>query len=193
MPQNDPSKPDVTTLLAKASAGDDEANNQLLPLVYDQLREIAQMRMRGEQPDHTLQATALVHEVCLRLLGERKVSWQNRGHFYATAAEAMRRVLIDHAKSKRRLKRGGDAKKMWLNVADLASQEDPENILALDEAIRRLELQNPEAAKVVELRFYAGLSIDDTAAAMDLSPRTVDRRWKFARAWLFQELAQSHE
>ena len=186
-------RPNITTLLEKMAAGESDAANELLPMVYDQLRSIARVRMRSESPGHTLQATALVHEVFMRLIGERKVPWQNRAHFYSTAAEAMRRTLIDHAKAKRRQKRGGAVKKVPLNVADLAHQDDPENILALDDAIRRLEEQNPEAAKIVQLRFYAGLSIDDTAAAMELSPRTVDRRWKFARAWLFKELDQDAE
>ena len=181
-------KTDVTTLLEQVSAGDEAATNQLLPMVYEQLRRIARARMNSEQVGHTLQATALVHEACMRLLGEREVPWQNRAHFYAAAAEVMRRILIDHAKSKGRQKRGGNIKQMPLNVADLANQDDPGNILALDDAICRLEEQNPEAASVVRLRFFAGLSVEDTAAALDMSPRTVDRRWKFARAWLFKEL-----
>ena len=183
----------ITTMLEKLAAGESDAANKLLPLVYEQLRSIARVRMRSESPGHTLQATALVHEVFMRLIGPREVPWQNRAHFYAAAAEAMRRILIDYAKAKRRQKRGGAAKRMPLNVADLAHQEDPEKILALDEAIRRLEAQNPEAARIVQLRFYAGLSVDDTAAAMDLSPRTVDRRWKFARAWLYKELEQEND
>ena len=182
------SAPDITTLLEQAATGDSDAANRLLPLVYAQLRAIAQLRMANENPGHTLQATALVHEVFLRLVGDRQVPWQNQAHFYSAAAESMRRVLLDHAKAKGRQKRGGDRKKMPLNVADLANAQDSEQILALDEALCRLELQDPEAAKVVRLRFYAGLSVDQTAEALALSPRTVDRRWKFARAWLFKAL-----
>lgn len=183
-----PSDPDVTTLLEQLANGDQDAANVLLPVVYQQLRAVAQLRMATENPGHTLQATALVHEVFLRLIGNRKVAWQNRAHFYGAAAEAMRRVLLDHAKSKGRQKRGGGFQKMPLNVADLAAQQNSEQILALDAALCRLEEQNPEAAHVVRLRFYAGLSVDQTSKAMDLAPRTVDRRWKFARAWLYKAL-----
>lgn len=188
--ENLSSSPDVTTLLAQAADGDSQAANQLLPLVYEQLRAIAQRRMASENPGHTLQATALVHEVFLRLLGDRRVPWQNQAHFYATAAEAMRRVLLDHAKAKRRQKRGGGQKKMPLNVADLAATENSEQIVALDTVLCRLEEQNPEAAQVVRLRFYAGMSVDQTAEVLEMSPRTIDRRWKFARAWLYKMLQE---
>ncbi|MEM8946072.1 MAG: ECF-type sigma factor [Planctomycetota bacterium] len=181
-------EPDVTILLGQAAGGNEQAANDLMPRVYRQLRVIADQRMASENVGHTLQATALVNEVFLRLFGKRELSWQNRAHFYATAAEAMRRVLIDHAKAKGRKKRGGSGRKMPLNVADLASEENPDQILALDAALCRLEEQNPEAAGVVRLRFYAGLSVDQTAEALEMSPRTVDRRWKFARAWLFDQL-----
>ena len=187
-PNESRSSPNITTLLEKAAAGDEDAANQLMPLVYQQLRAIAQLRMASENPGHTLQATALVHEVFLKLVGDRKIPWQNQGHFYAAAAQSMRRVLLDHAKAKGRKKRGGKHKKMPLNVADLAVDENPEQILALDAALCRLEEQNPEAASVVRLRFYAGLSVDQTAEALDMAPRTVDRRWKFARAWLYKAL-----
>ncbi len=180
--------PDITTLLEQAVAGDQDAANQLMPLVYQQLRGIAQLRMATENPGHTLQATALVHEVFLKLIGDRKIPWQNQTHFYAAAAQSMRRILLDHAKAKGRKKRGGGLKKMPLNVADLAMDENSEQILALDAALCRLEEQNAEAANVVRLRFYAGLSVDQTAAELDMSPRTVDRRWKFARAWLFNSM-----
>ncbi|MGI9427208.1 MAG: ECF-type sigma factor [Bythopirellula sp.] len=181
----------MTKLLVQATDGDQRAANELLPMVYQQLRAIANMRMESENPGHTLQATALVNEVFLRMFGNRKLPWQNRAHFYAPAAEAMRRVLLDHAKAKRRKKRGGSGKKMPLNVAELAGEQNSEQILALDAALCRLEEQNPAAAGVVRLRFYAGLSVDQTAAALDMSPRTVDRRWKFARAWLFDQLSES--
>ena len=182
------SESDITTLLARATKGTSTAAHELLPLVYQQLRAIARRRMAAENPGHTLQATALVHEVFLRLIGDRKIPWQSRAHFYAAAGEAMRRVLLDHAKAKGRQKRGGGRKKMPLNVADLAAEQDPEQIVALDSALCRLEAQNPEAVQVVRLRFYAGLSVDQTADALQMSPRTVDRRWKFARAWLYQAL-----
>ena len=179
---------DISTLLEKAAHGDQNAANDLLPMVYQQLRAIAQVRMSSENSGHTLQATALVHEVFLRLVGERKIPWQNQAHFYAAAAEAMRRVLLDHAKAKGRKKRGGDRAKIPLSVADLACEQNPEQIMALDAALCRLEQQNAEAAQVVRLRFYAGLSVDQTAEALEMSPRTVDRRWKFARAWLYKAL-----
>jgi RNA polymerase sigma factor (TIGR02999 family) len=185
----EPSEPtDITILLAKAAEGDGSAVAQLLPMVYSQLRAIAQQRMMAEQPGHTLQATALVHEAFLRLVGPREMSWANQGHFFAAAAEAMRRILVDHARSRKRQKRSGSGKRVVLNILDLATPENSEEILALDEAFCRLEQQEPEAAHVVRLRFFAGLSVDDTAKALDLSPRTVDRRWKFARAWLYREL-----
>ncbi len=185
-----PAKSDslVAQLLSQAAGGNETAISELLPLVYQQLRAIAQQRMASENPGHTLQATALVHEVFLRLVGDRKVPWQNQAHFYTAAAEAMRHVLLDYAKSKGRQKRGGGRAKMPLNVADLANEENSEQIVALDSALCRLEEQNPGAAQVVRLRFYAGLSVDQTAEALNMSPRTVDRRWKFARAWLYREL-----
>ena len=179
----------VARLLGQAAEGDAKAADELLPLVYSQLHRLAQHRMKAENPAHTLQATALVHEAYLRLLGPREVPWQNEAHFYQAAAEAIRRILIDHARSKGRKKRGGSSKKMPLNVADLAASENSEQILALDEALCRLEVQDPEAASIVRLRFFAGLSIDQTAQSLNISPRTVDRRWKFARAWLYSELA----
>lgn len=183
-----PSRPSVTTLLELLAAGDTNAENELLPLVYDKLRAIAQVRMSEENPGHTLQATALVHEVFLKLIGNRELPWKNRSHFYSAAAQGMRRILLDHARAKGRQKRGGQIQRMPLNVADLAAQQNPEQILALDDALCRLEEQNPEAAQIVRLRFFAGLSIDQTAEAMEMAPRTVDRRWKFARAWLFKAI-----
>lgn len=183
----------ITSLLTRAAAGDADAANELLSVVYSQLKAIAQRRMSGEEPGHTLQATALVHEAFLRLAGARHVPWQNRAHFYAAAAEAMRRVLLDHAKSGKRQKRGGNLRRAPLNVAELAADDDSDQILALESALCRLENQNPEAAQVVRLRFYAGLSVDQTAETVGISPRTVDRRWKYARAWLFKELADPDE
>lgn len=165
-------------------------HTELVGEVYEQLRAIARQRMAGERADHTLQATALVHEAFYRISQNRRVPFQNPGHFYVAAAEAMRRVLLDHAKSKGRQKRGGDRKRVPINVVDLADCGDPEDILALDEAMCRLKESDPEAAAVVELRFLAGLSVDETAESLGISARTVDRRWKFARAWLFRELSK---
>lgn len=169
------------------------AAEALLPLVYEQLRVIAKQRMASERHDHTLQATALVHEAFLKLVGDPgEVKWFGRGAFFKAAAEAMRRILIDHARSRGRVKRGGDgvAKRVPLSVLDLAADSDTEEILALDDAIRRLDEEDPEVASVVRLRFFAGLTVDDTAAALSISPRQVDRLWAYARAWLFHRLSQ---
>ncbi len=152
-----------------------DAAEALLPLVYAQLRAIAQKRMAGERPGHTLEATALVHEAYMRLLGNQEINWQSRSHFYGAAAEAMRRILIDHARKKGSQKRGGGRQPIAMNVVDLASEQDPADILALDEAITTLAGEDPRAAEVVRLRFYAGLSVEETAAAMGVSERTVMR------------------
>jgi RNA polymerase sigma factor (TIGR02999 family) len=178
----------VAHVLQQVSNGDQAAASDLLPLVYDQLRALAQQRMMQERPGHTLQATALVHEAFLKLVGPREIPWAGQAHFYAAAAEAMRRILVDHARSRHREKRGGKGERVLLNVLDLADTENSEEILALDEALCRLEQQEPEVGQVVRLRFFAGLSVDQTAESLGVSPRTVDRRWKFARAWLFREL-----
>lgn len=193
MSNETPSADDFTEILNQASSGDVDATNQLLPLVYGQLRALAQRCLNAERPDHTLSATALVHEAYLKLVGPRQVPWQNQAHFYAAAAESIRRILLDHAKAHRAQKRGGGSKKGVLSVTslvDLTSAEKSEEILALEDAICRLEAESAEAAQIVRLRFYAGLTVDQTAAAMDLPPRTVDRRWSFARAWLHQQLSE---
>jgi RNA polymerase sigma factor (TIGR02999 family) len=172
-----------------------EGANTLLPLVYEQLREIAQQRLGGERRDHTLQATALVHEAYLRLAARPGVVFESRTHFYHAAAEAMRRILIDHARALGRVKRRGAARRepLPLNVVDLAQEVDPEEILTLDEAIRRLEQEDADAARVVQLRFYAGLSVDETAQALGISPSTVDRDWAYARAWLRRAIETRRE
>ena len=157
-------------------------------MVYEELRKVAAHRMSSERADHTLQATALVHEAYVRLVGDQDVQWANRAHFFAAAAEAMRRILIEHARAKQGPQRGGDRRKMPMDVLDLAIADDPEQIVALDEAICRLEEQDADAARVVRLRFYAGLSVEETAAAMNISDRTVKREWAFARAFLFRKL-----
>lgn len=166
----------------------DGHSSDLLRAVYDQLRAIAQERIREENAGHTLQATALVHEAFLRIGKDRRVPFTNRAHFFAAAAEAMRRILIDHARSKRAEKRGGGGARVPLSVVDLAEDSDPAEILALDEALARLEQAEPEVAAVVRLRFFAGLSGDDTAESLGLSPRQVDRLWAYARAWLLREM-----
>jgi len=184
---------DVTRLLNDPERPAGQSAELLLELVYDQLRRIAQQRMNQERREHTLTATALVHEAYLRLVGTSPVAWQGRAHFYAACAEAMRRILIEHARARVRIKRGGDetgkpAKRVPLGLLDLAAQGDPEEILMLDEAIRRLETEDPDVAAIVRLRFYAGLSVDETAEALGTSPSTIDRDWAWARAWLHRQL-----
>jgi RNA polymerase sigma factor (TIGR02999 family) len=176
-------EPDATLLLNAASAGDTGAIDRLLPLLYDQLRKAAQRELADERADHTLSATALVHEAYLKLVGPRQVAWQGRGHFYLAAAQAMRQILIDHARKHGAAKRGGNLKAIG-NMLDLASEEKIADALALDELLSRLETEDPQAAGVVRLRFFAGLSIDETAQALNVSPRTIKRNWEFARAWL---------
>ena len=177
-------------LLLDESLDSSARAEKLLPLVYDQLRAIAQRAMAGERPDHTLQATAVVHEAFLRLVGDREIPWTGKAHFYVAAAEAMRRVLLDHAKARERVKRGGGRPRLALtDVADLAAGDSRE-VLMFDEAFRRLEGESPEAAAIVRLRFFAGLGVEQTAEALGISTSTVDRRWAFARAWLFRQLGR---
>jgi RNA polymerase sigma factor (TIGR02999 family) len=182
---------EATQLLHAITAGDPNAAENLLPVVYQELRNLARLRMAQERPEHTLQATALVHEAYLRLVGNDPSCWANRAHFFHAAAEAMRRILIEHARGKSGPKRGGGRKRLPLNLVDLAAENDPAQILALDEAISRLEKQDPDAARVLRLRFYAGLSVDEVAQIVGASPRTVKRDWAFARAFLIRELGES--
>src|SRR5262245_4316043 len=167
----------------------DQRSDDLLNEVYSQLRAIAQQRMNAEHKGHTLQATALVHEAFLRIARDRVDGFENRAHFYAAAAEAMRRILIDQPRAKGAVKRGGGAVRTPLSVVDLAEDSDATEILALDEALERLEKAEPEVAEVVRLRFFAGLSGPDTAEALGVSARQVDRLWAYARAWLLREMA----
>ncbi len=193
---DDPAQPhDATMLMAAAANGDRAAADRLMPLVYEQLRKAAQLGLASERAGHTLSATALVHEAYLKLAGPREVPWGGRAHFYAAAAESMRQILLDHAKARIRLKRGGpdlrrESGADFKDVVQLAS-DDPEQIVRFNDAFRRLETESPDGAAVVRLRFYAGLSVDQTAEALGLSTSTVDRRWAFARAWLYQQLQQS--
>lgn len=179
---------DLTRLLQEAAGGESAAAERLLPLIYEQLRAIANRRMSSERADHTLQATALVHEAYLRLMGNARIEWASRAHFFHAAAEAMRRILIEHARHRARLKRGGSRSRRPIERVDLAVDHDPDEILALDAAICRLEERDPRAARIVRLRFFAGLSVEETAEALDLAPRTIKRDWAAARAWLFREM-----
>jgi RNA polymerase sigma factor (TIGR02999 family) len=183
--------PDVTRLLDAAAAGDHHAAAELLPLVYDELRKLAAARMAAETPGQTLQATALVHEAYLRLVGPADgLRWDNRGHFFAAAAEAMRRILVEAARRKQTHKAGGDLNRVDL-PEDLACPADPpDDLVALDEALTRLERHDPDAARLVKLRYFAGLSHQDAADALGLSRGAADRLWALARAWLLRQLSK---
>jgi RNA polymerase sigma factor (TIGR02999 family) len=190
MSESTPSTDAVARLLADASAGKREALDALLPLVYAELHRLAAAYMRRERPGQTIQATALVHEAYLRLLGEPNTRWQNRAHFCAIAARSMRQILVERARARGRLKRGGDHRRITLSEATagpgLSTGVDVER---LDEALSRLGEMDPDLARLVELRFFGGLSIEETAEAMAVSPATAKRRWAVARAWLKRELA----
>jgi RNA polymerase sigma factor (TIGR02999 family) len=183
------SKSDITRLLRKASSGDDSALAGLVPLVYQEMRRLAAAHLRRERPDHTLQATALVHEAYLRMIKQEDVNWQNRAHFYRVAAQAIRHILVDHARHRRSLKRGGHRRRVSLDDNLALLDEQDVDVLALDEAMTRLVLVHERAAHVVELRFYAGLTREDVADYLGVSVRTVADDWRFARAWLRHELA----
>ena len=185
---DDDSTADVTRLLSDAAAGKSAATQELFQAVYDQLRHIARRRMAEERGGHTLQATALVHEAYLRLVGDQPIQWRTRAHFFSAAAEAMRRILIDHARRRGRLKRGGGLRRVPANLAELAGGENIQEIVAVDDAIRRLEREDARAGQIVRLRFFAGLSVEEAAGALGLSPRTAAREWAYARAWLFDAL-----
>jgi RNA polymerase sigma factor (TIGR02999 family) len=180
---------DVTSILSQIEQGDPHAADQLLPLVYDELRKLAAVKLAEEKPGQTLQATALVHEAYLRLVNsEQAQQWNSRGHFFGAAAEAMRRILLNRARDRNCQKRGGQLRKIDLDNVEIALQTPDEELLALDEALQRLEADNKVCADLVKLRFFAGLSIRDAAAAMGISRSTADRYWVYARAWLFSSL-----
>jgi len=177
--------PDVTRLLDAAGSGDTQAAEQLLPLVYDELRKLAARKLTSENPGQTLQATALVHEAYVRLVaGDVDRQWNGRGHFFAAAAEAMRRILVDHARRKKSRKRGGGRARAEFREESLAAPEGADEILAVDEALAGLAAADPQAAELVKLRYFAGLSVDEAARALGTSPRSADRLWAYARAWL---------
>lgn len=180
---------EVTRILSAIERGDPSAAAELLPLVYDELRKLAADKLAQEQPGQTLQATALVHEAYLRLVGDgASRRWDHRGHFFAAAAKAMRRILVDVARRKRRERHGGDRNRIDLDVAQPVAPEPREDLVALDAALTKLAVEDPQAAQLVELRHFAGLTVAEAAKALDISPRTVDRLWVYARAWLHREL-----
>lgn len=182
----------ITHMLRDWSGGDRKALESLLPLVYDELHRQAASFLRRERSDHTLQATALINETYLKLIDQRNVNWENRTHFYAIAASLMRRILVDHARSKNREKRGGDAIKLTLNEEVLNSKSDEKSIdlMALDEALTRLEKLDEQQAKIVELRYFSGLTLEETAEALQVSRTTVAADWAMAKAWLHRELTR---
>jgi RNA polymerase sigma factor (TIGR02999 family) len=181
---------DVTQILQALEKGDPAAASQLLPLVYDELRQLAAQKLAQEKPGQTLQATALVHEAYLRLVGnDPEPHWNSRGHFFAAAALAMRNILVDNARRKRRLKHGGGRQRVALEEALPAPPQDAEELLALDEALTRLAAEDPEAARIVELCYFAGLSVEQAAQALGISRASAYRQWTFARAWLLQALS----
>jgi RNA polymerase sigma factor (TIGR02999 family) len=182
---------DVTAILSQIEDGDPTAADQLLPLVYDELRKLASARLASERPDHTLQATALVHEAYLRLLGRDAAEpqhWNGRGHFFAAAAEAMRRILVESARRRKQVSRGGDQQRVSIDRLQLAAPVPGDDLLALDESLTRLEAEDSIAAKLVSLRYFAGLTMPQAAEALGISLRTAERNWTYARSWLHRDL-----
>jgi RNA polymerase sigma-70 factor, ECF subfamily len=187
-----PSSQDLTLLLIELTKGNKEAESKLIPLVYDELYRLARRHMRRERTDHTLQATALVNEAYLKLVEQRSVHWQSRAHFFAIAAQTMRRILIDHARGHVREKRGGGQKMLALDEALVFSPEQSVEFLRLDQSLHRLAERDPRQSKIVELRFFAGLTVEEAAEVLQVSPKTVKRDWSIAKAWLHGDLRPNH-
>jgi len=180
---------DVSGLLDQWSRGDPAALERLLPVIYDECRRIAARQIRGERRDHSLDSTALVHELYLRLIDQRRTTWESRAHFFGIAARLMRRILVDHARARHAEKRGGSTVFVSLDIAsDEAVWKGAEDVLAINEALERLAARDPDQARIVELRFFAGLNVDETAHVLGCSSRTVKREWRLAKAWLHREL-----
>jgi len=182
----------VTDLLVHWSEGDQEALNKLIPLVYDELHKLASRYLRRERRDHTLQTTAVVHEAYLKLVNQRDANFENRLHFFAVAAQIMRRILVDYARRHHASKRGGDLYKLSLDEALVTSEEKGADLLALDEALERLAAIDPRQSRVVELRIFAGLTLEETAQALNISPSTVRREWSMAKAWLHRQIKNNN-
>jgi RNA polymerase sigma-70 factor, ECF subfamily len=183
---------DVTLLLSALTRGDAGAESKLIPVVYEELRRLAGSYMRRERVDHTLQATALVHEAYLKLVEQRSVNWQSRAHFFGVAAQLMRRILIDHARGHTRQKRGGEQQKISLDEAFVFSEQQADELLAVDDSLNLLAKIDPRQAKVVEMRFFGGLSVEEAAEALGISPKTVKRDWSVAKAWLYADLKERY-
>ena len=180
---------EVTQVLRDWNSADGSAAERLIPLVYDELRRLARQYLQRERSDHTLQATGLVHEAYLRLVDQSSVTWQNRAHFFGVAAQAMRRILVDHARSHRAEKRGGDREKLEFDEALLPSGERAVDLIALDDALRALEKLDARQSQIVELRFFGGLTNEEIGEALDISPRTIKREWRLAKAWLRRQIS----
>jgi RNA polymerase sigma-70 factor, ECF subfamily len=187
----DPSAGQITLLLRELNAGDQAAGDRLAPLVYQELRKVAARYMRAEARNHTLQPTALVNEAYIRMMDQHGTVWHNREHFFGIAAQLMRRVLVDHARGQNAGKRGGDCHQVTLQEQSVLIESRPVELLALDEALDRLEKMDARQARIVEMRYFAGLSTEETAHVMELSERTVKREWSSARAWLFGQLQRT--
>jgi RNA polymerase sigma-70 factor (ECF subfamily) len=190
--QMDQTPEDVTVLLAEATKGDQQAASKLVPFVYDELRRLARHYMRRERTDHTLQATALVHEAYLKLVQHQSVDWQNRAHFFGIAAQVMRHILVDHARGHGREKRGAGQQHVSLEEALVFSPEKSAELIKLDESLERLARLDPRQGRIVELRFFGGLTVEETADVLGISPKTVKREWSVAKAWLHGDLRQNH-
>jgi RNA polymerase sigma-70 factor, ECF subfamily len=186
----DPTPSDVTSLLKRYSNGDPEALAELIPQIYDELRRLASSYLRSERVDHTLQTTALVHEAYLRLVDQKQVEWNNRNHFFGVAAQMMRRILVDHARKHVSLKRGGSFSRISLEEAAVFSRERPRELIVVDELLTRLASLDPQGSRIVELRFFAGLSLEETAEVTGLSSAKVRREWSAAKAWLTREIGK---
>src|SRR5580704_11230968 len=186
----EPAPADVTFLLNKLAAGDQEAAAQLVPLVYEELRHLAARRLRQERPDHTLQATALVHEAYVKLAAQRDTKWQNRAQFFGVASQAMRRILVDYARGQQRIRRGGKQQKVSLDDVLLVSPDRSEEVLALHESLSRLEKLDGRQARIVELRYFGGLNVEEIAEIVSISTKTVMRELNVAKAWLYGDLKE---
>jgi RNA polymerase sigma factor (TIGR02999 family) len=186
----EPSASDVTLLLQRYSNGDQEALAELIPQIYDELRRLASFYLQSERVDHTLQTTALVHEAYLRLVDQKQVEWSNRNHFFGVAAQMMRRILVDHARKHVSLKRGGSFSRISLEEAAVFSRERPRELIAVDELLTRLASLDPQGSRIAELRFFAGLSLEETAEVTGLSSAKVRREWSAAKAWLTREIGK---
>ena len=186
----EPPATDVTLLLKRLSSGDEQALAELIPQIYDELRRLASSYLYGERPDHTLQTTDLVHEAYLRLVDQKHVEWNNRNHFFGVAAQMMRRILVDHARKHVSLKRGGSFSRISLEEAAVFSRERPRELIAVDELLTRLASLDPQGSRIVELRFFAGLSLEETAEVTGLSTAKVRREWSAVKAWLTREIGK---